>query len=215
MIWSTWYRNCRKWISLIIAQGKELTLKGNFTNGQTKTVFASLLKDIPLRSKDTAIPEPFLRNLKMNAFTFERNTKQPYNDNFCLFWALALHLHGNEKLEEGKSKRFNLFLFACEEEDPSMFQVSHTNDIPNVEDFLQLIIFLYGFDFDDEKLFGELACRSFQKIDNSVNVLRYNIHIYYVINIKAVCKTFHCSTCDTFFSKTGIVEQHLVTCINA
>ena len=96
-----------------------------------------------------------------------------------------------------------------------MFQGAHTNDIPKVEDLLQLINSLYGFDFHDEKLFGEISCRSFQKIDNSVKVLRYNIHLYYVININAVFETFQCSTCDTFFSKTGIVEKHLLTCINA
>ena len=64
------------------------------------TIFASLLKDVPMGCKDTVLPETLLRNCNVNCLTFERKTRQPYNDNLCLFRALALHLHGNEKLEE-------------------------------------------------------------------------------------------------------------------
>ena len=74
------------------------------------TNFASLLKDVPMGCKDTVLPESLLRNCKINCLPFERKTRQPYNDNPCLFRALALHLHGTEKLEEETSKIFKLFL---------------------------------------------------------------------------------------------------------
>ena len=64
------------------------------------TILASLLKYVPMGYKDTVLPEPLLKNHNMNCLTFERNTRQPYNDNPCLFRALSLHLLGNEKLEE-------------------------------------------------------------------------------------------------------------------
>ena len=51
------------------------------------TVFASLLKDVPMGCKDTVLPEPLLKNHSVNCLTFERNTRQPYNDNLCLFRA--------------------------------------------------------------------------------------------------------------------------------
>ena len=63
----------------------------------TLTIFASLLKDVPMGCKDTVLPEPLLKNHNVNCLAFVRNTRQPYNDNLCLFRALALHLHGNEK----------------------------------------------------------------------------------------------------------------------
>ena len=85
------------------------------------TVFAALLKDVPMGCKDIVLPEPLLKNHIVNCLTFERNTRQPYNDNLCLFGALALHLHGNEKLEEETSKIFNLFLNNCGERDSSKF----------------------------------------------------------------------------------------------
>ena len=97
--------------------------------------------------KDSVLAVPLVRNCNVNCLTFERNTRQPYNDNLCLFRALALHLHGNEKLDAETSKLFNLFLNNSEEEDVSKFRGVHLNDIPKVEDLLQLDNFLYDSDF--------------------------------------------------------------------
>ena len=77
---------------------------------------------------------------------------------------------------------------------------------------LHLNIFLYDIDFVDGELMGELCRRSIQKYEKSVKLLRYNNHICYVNNINALFKAFRCTTCDTFFSKTGNLERHLVTC---
>ena len=127
------------------------------------TVLAALLKDIPMGCKDTVVPEPLLKNHNVNCFTFERNTSQGYNDNLCLFKAVALHLFGNERLAVETSKIFNLFLNNCGKGDPSKFQGVHLNDIPKVEDLLQLNIFLYDIDFVDGELIGELGRRKIQK----------------------------------------------------
>ena len=176
------------------------------------TFFASLLKDVPMGCKDTVLPEPLLKNQIVNCLTFERNTRQPYNDILRLFRALALPLHGNGKLEEETSKIFNLFLNNCKEGDPPKFQGVQMTDIPRVEDLLQLNIFLYHIDFVDGELIGALCRRSIQKYEKSVKLLRYNNHVCYVNNINALFKAFSCTTCDTFFSKTGNLERHLVTC---
>ena len=73
------------------------------------TVFAVLLKDVPMGCKDCVPPEPLLKNQNVKCLTFEKNTRKPYNDNLRLFRAVALHLFGNERLEEETSKIFNLF----------------------------------------------------------------------------------------------------------
>ena len=162
--------------------------------------------------KYTVLPEPLLRNFNVKCLTIESKTNQPYNDNICSFRALALHLHGNEKLEEETSKIFNLFLNNSEDGDVSKFQGVHVKDIPRVEDLLQLNIFLYDIDFVDGDLIGDLCRRSIQKYENSVLFLRYNNHICYVNNINTLFKAFRCTTCDTVLSKTGNLERHLVTC---
>ena len=77
---------------------------------------------------------------------------------------------------------------------------------------IQLNIFLYDIDFVDGELIGELCRRSNQKYEKSVKLLRYNNHNCYVNNINALFKAFRCTTCDIFFSNTGNLEGHLVTC---
>ena len=64
----------------------------------------------------------------------------------------------------------------------------------------------------DGELIDELCRRSIQKYEKSIKLLRYNNHICYVNNINALFKAFRCTTCDTFFSKTGNLERNLVTC---
>ena len=66
--------------------------KWNFYKLTNLTLFASLHKDVPMGCKDTILPEPLLRNRNVNCLTFEKNTRQPYNDNLCFFRALDLNL---------------------------------------------------------------------------------------------------------------------------
>ena len=103
-------------VDICTRERERANTKWKFYELSTLTIFASLLKDVPMGCKNTVLPELLLRNCNVNCLTFERNTLQPYNDNLCLFRALALHLHGNKKLEEKTSKTFSFFLNNSEEE---------------------------------------------------------------------------------------------------
>ena len=59
---------------------------------------------------------------------------------------------------------------------------------------------------------GELARRSVQKNEKTVELLRYNNHIFYVKNINAVFQCFRSPNCDTFFNRTFNLERHLSAC---
>ena len=176
------------------------------------TVFAALLRDIPMGCKDAVLPESILRNRSINCLTFEKNTKKPYNDNLCLSRALALHMHGNERLEEETSKLFNLFLVNSTNPDTSNFQGICMDDIPSVEDIVGINIFIYDIDLIDGAMVGELAQRNIKKYEKNVQLIRFNSHICYVDNVNALFTAFRCATCDTYFQKTGNLERHLVRC---
>ena len=176
------------------------------------TVFAVLLKDVPMGCKDAVLPKPLLRNCTINCLTYEENTRQPYNDNLCLFRALVLHLHGTQRFEEKTSKLFNLFINKMVGLSPNQFQGVHMIDIPTVEDLLTLNILLYDIDIVDGKIIGELARRCVQKYENTVRLLRYNNHVCYLNNFNAVLQVFRCSNCDTFFNRNFNLERHLTTC---
>ena len=162
--------------------------------------------------KNAVLTEPLLRNGTINCVTYEENTRQPYNDNLCLFRALAVHLHGTQRLEEKTSKLFNLFINKMDGLSPNQFQRVHINNIPTVADLLTLNILLYDIDIVDGKIIGELARRSLQEYNNSIRLLRYNNYICYVSNINAVFQAFHCPNCDTSFNRTFKLERNLTTC---
>ena len=176
------------------------------------TIFAALLRDIPRRCRDAVLPESLLKNHTVNCLTFEKNTRKTYNDNLCLFRALALHLHRHERLEEETSKLFNLFLVNSTKPDPSKFQGVCMDDIPSVEDIVGINIFIYHIDLIDGAMVGKLARRSIKKYEKNFQLIRYNSHICSVDNINALFEAFRCATCDTYFQKTGNLERHLVRC---
>ena len=153
-----------------------------------------------------------LEKSKCELSNYWKNTKKPYNDNLCVFRAVALHLFGNERLEEETSKFFNFFSKNCGEGDPSKVQGVHMTEIPKVEEKLQLKNYLYDIEFLGGELIRELERSSIQKFENSVELLCYNNHICYVSDMNSFFKSFRCSICDTIFSNTGKSERHLITC---
>ena len=191
---------------------ERMNTKWRFYKLTNLTVFAALLKDVPMGCKNAVLPEPLLKNHTINCLTFEESTRQPYNDNLCLFCALALHLHDTQRLEEESSKLFNLFINKMDGLSADHFQGVHRNDILFVEDLLTLNIVLYDIDIVDGNIIGELARRSVQKYENTVRLLRYNNHICYVNNINAVFQSFCCPNCDVFFNRIFNLERHLTLC---
>ena len=137
--------------------------KWRFFDLPNLTMFAALVKYISMGCKDADLPESLLRNPSINCLTYEQNTKKPYKDNLCLFRAPALHLHGNERLEEETSKLFNLFLVNSTNLDPSKFQGVCMDDTPSVDDIVVINIFIYDIDLIDGAMVGELARRSIKK----------------------------------------------------
>ena len=73
------------------------------------TVFAALLKDVPMSCKDSVLPEPLLKNQNMTCLTFEEYIRKPNNDQFCVFREVALHLFGNRDLRKKHPKFSNFF----------------------------------------------------------------------------------------------------------
>ena len=109
---------------------EKMNTKWRFYKLTNLTMFAAFLKDVSMGCKNAVLPEPLLKNHTINCPTFEENTRQPYNKNLCLFRAPALHMHGNQQLEEQPSKLFNLFIKKMDGLSADQFQGVHTNNIP-------------------------------------------------------------------------------------
>ena len=115
---------------------ERMNTKWRFYKLTNLTVFAAVLKDVPMGCKDAVLPETLLKSHTVNCVTFEENTGQLYDDNLCLFRALALHLHGTQRLEEETSKIFNLFINKMGGLSADHFRGVHKNDFPFAEDLI-------------------------------------------------------------------------------
>ena len=101
---------------------------------------------------------------------------------------------------------FTLFLGKIGRTNPASLQGVCMNDIPFVEDLVQVNIFRYDIDFDDGLMIGELARRIVGKHSNTVVLLRYNSHVYYIFDINVLFKVNHRPSCDTFFNRAENLE---------
>ena len=129
-----------------------MSTKWRFYKLTNLTVFAALLKDVPTGCRNAVLPEPLLKNCTINCLTFEENTRQPHNDNLCLFRALAFHLHGNQRLEGETSKIFNLFINKMD----GLSQGVQLNNNSIVEDLLTLNNLLCDLDIVDGNIVVEI-----------------------------------------------------------
>ena len=134
------------------------------------TVFAALVREVPMGYKNAVLLELFAKkkNKTVNYLTYKENTREPYNDNFCPFRALTLHLHGNGGLEE-TSKRFKVFPENAGGSVPAGLQGVSLNDVPMAKSSVQVTNFL----FDIEKRCGwsidwrarqEKSCETFNTV---------------------------------------------------
>ena len=105
---------------------------------------------------DAVLHESLLKAHTVNCLTHEQNTKKPYKDNPCFFRALALLLHGNDRLKEETGKLFNLFLINSTDLDPSKFQGVCMDEVPYVEDIVGINIFIYDIDILTAQWLGNL-----------------------------------------------------------
>ena len=121
--------------------------------------------------KDTVLPNPLLKNHSVENLKIEKNTRKPCNKNLGLLKPLALHFHGNERLEEETFKSFNPFLETIGGIDPASSRNFCVEESPTVEHIVQEDIFLYVIDLVDGSMTGELA-RSVGKYSITMRLLR-------------------------------------------
>ena len=73
------------------------------------TIFAALLKNIPMGCSDSVLREPLMKNHSVNCLLSNKD-KEPYKDHLCLFRALAMYMNGHKDLDSHTSKYFTEFI---------------------------------------------------------------------------------------------------------
>ena len=116
------------------------------------TIFAALLKHIPMGCPDSVLPEPLLRHKQVNCLLLDKD-KQPYKYHLCLIRALSMYLHGHINLDFNASQLFTEFL-SKSGYDPKNFHGVSIDDLPVVEGIVEPNIFIYDFDNQEGEYVG-------------------------------------------------------------
>ena len=111
------------------------------------TIFAALLKSIPMGCPDSVLPEPLLRDTQVNCLLSNKN-KEPYKDHLCLFRALAMYMNGHKDLDSHTSRYFTDFI-SKSGYDSKIFRGVSVEDLPVVKEFVQRNIFIYDSDIQE------------------------------------------------------------------
>ena len=162
--------------------------KWRFTLITNVTIFAALLKNIPMGCPDSVLPELLLKNHSVNCLLSNKD-KEPYKDHLCLFRALAMYMNGHKNLDSHTSRYFTDFISKSGYH-PKNFRGVSVEDLPVVEEIVQRNIFIYDFDIQEGEYVGELAQRSIGKFDKTVKLLRFNNHIIHTNDIDIFLKSF-------------------------
>ena len=112
------------------------------------TFFVFLLSGVPLGCIEQSIPSTLLRNPIVKCFVSDCE-KRPYEDNLCMFRALAYELHGSKELQQNTMELMQMFLSATRRDDET-FPGIHENDIPVLEALVDRNIQIYSIFFDEQ-----------------------------------------------------------------
>ena len=134
---------------------ERLNIKWRFKLITNVTIFAALLKNIPMECPDSVLPELLPRQTQVN-FLLSNKDKQPYKDHLCLFRALTLYLHGHSNLDAHTSQLFTEFISESGY-DPKNFHGVSIENLSLVEGKVERNIFIYDFDIQEGEYVGELA----------------------------------------------------------
>ena len=196
-------------VELSTKEKSSTKLKLHFT---TKvTIFAALLKSVPVGFKNFLLPPNLVKRSDVNCLTYKSN-KERYNDNLCSLRAMCMHKTGNERAEEETKKLFNAYLTAKPCLSVQNFRGVGLEDLHIVERMAEVNILVYDIEASDGGIIGELAERSLRRFNSTATLLRYNNPICYVTDVNKVFKSFRCSTCNIFFTKSSNLQRCLRKC---
>ena len=174
-------------------------------------VFAALLKSVLVGCKEILLAFNLVKRNDVNCLTYKSNTER-YNDNLCLLGAVCMHKTGNESKEEEIKKLFNAYLTTNPHLSVQKLRGVWLEDLHIVERLAEVNFLVYDIRVLDGGIIGELAERSLRRFSSTTTLLRYKNHICYVTDVNKVYKTFRCSTCNIFLTRSSNLQRPMPKC---
>ena len=89
---------------------------------------------------------------------------------------------------------------------------SWLEDLHIVERLAEVNISVYDIEVSDGGIIRELAERSLRRFNSTTTLLSYNNHTCYATDVNTVFKSFRCSTCNNFFTRSSNLQRHMPKC---
>ena len=144
-----------------------LSTKWRFELITNVTIFAALLKNIPMGFPNSVLSGPLPKNHSVNCL-LSNKAKEPYKDHLCLFRELAMYMNGHSNLDSHTSRYFTEFKTKSGY-DPKNFCGASVVDLPDVDESVQRNIFIFDFDIQEGDYVGELARRILEDLIKQLN----------------------------------------------
>ena len=203
----------------------------NFTNfrDSTKWTFfcltnvslhATHLSRLPMGSTDQDVIDipDFIKSARsVWTLTQSRSTKRKFNDNLCVFRALAAFqqnsMHG---LESKTMELFQKYIRGVQKNVQDFAGIELT-DLPDVEKFCSCAIRVFSAELDVNKVIqSELLYRSktleMNMQSNFVDLLLVDNHTCLIRNLNVFFRRFKCIKCEQYFSRLFELNRHLKSC---
>ncbi len=195
--------------------------KWRFYKVTNVSVIATMMHDVHLGCKNTNLPEFLTRNNRITTLLRNPETREPYNDNLCMIRGVAMHKLGPDSdgrvtkstaLNSRTKDLFKEYMASFPDKDPSRFRGVRHADIPVLERIASVDIYVYGVDYVNGQIVGELVRRSAGAYGDTVHFIQYNNHVCYVRDIKTVFHKYRCQHCDHVFAHSCNLAKHLKKC---
>ena len=184
--------------------------KWRFFQMTNVSIRATLVRDIPLGCYSLSLPLWIRQHRFIHSHVFNSSNDRANNDNLCLFRGMARHYEA-ANLEAKTSEIFSQYLTA-RSLDARNFRGVRLSDIHMVEDIFTLNIVVYGADYVQNRVRGELIHRSRGIYESTVSFIRYDRHMCYVRDIAKVFHSHICPHCTDLFRTTQHLNRHVLVC---
>ena len=171
----------------------------------TNIQYNTFLTDFPLGQ---AIELPtYIKNHKhLRNFIYDKNRKEPYQDNLCFFRCLKVHLNNQNKNIKDYLK---MWLNFTNTQIPTEFPGVLIEDVINLEKCFEVKIILYSLNAN-----GTVShiYETMSEYQSKMYLNVFQNHFSYITNFDQFAKKFQCDKCGKIFKRLWNMKTHYKTC---
>ena len=171
----------------------------------TNIRYVVTLTDFPLGCTELVeAPSYLVKKKSVKLLLINENTRQPFNDNLCLFRCLATY----KKLSEDYVHQYYREWRDLKNITGDFPGVT-IEEIPELEKYFEINMHIFHLDETDHATTLYASTQSF-KDDLYMNA--WDNHLMLISNLEQFCNKYSCSNCSQLFNRIDNYQRHVATC---